>query len=123
MAHRFPKSSERSTPDRFSRHYADTAALTQHSDGQKAIAIGDVCQKVVDWKTRFFGSSWARYDLAAPGTFRLLPAENRVSELRSDYQAMRDMFLSEPPPFDEVLSQLTVLESKINQEGTGRSLK
>ncbi len=104
------------TPDRFSRHYADIAALAKHPDGRKAIALGDVCQKVVDWKARFFGSSWARYDLAVQGTFRLLPAEGRVSELRGDYQAMRDMYLSDPPSFDEVLSQLTELELQINQK-------
>ncbi len=42
------------------------------------------------------GSSWARYDLAVPGTFRLLPAEDRVDQLRDDYQAMKDMYLTEP---------------------------
>lgn len=106
------------TPDRFSRHYADTAALAKHADGLKALSRPDVCQKVVDWKTLFFGSSWARYDLAVPGSFRLLPADKRVNALRRDYQAMRDMYLSEPPSFDEILSQLTDLESKINQKGT-----
>lgn len=109
---------DKPTPDRYSRHYADTAALARHADGQVAIKHGDVRQKVVDWKSRFFGSSWARYDLAVPGTFRLLPASHRVSDIRSDYQAMRDMYLSEPPPFDEILSQLTDLELQINQEAS-----
>lgn len=102
------------TPDRFSRHYADTAALAQHPEGKRAITISAVRERVVDWKSRFFGSSWARYDLAIPGSFRLLPAENRVDALRRDYQAMRDMYLSEPPAFDEVLSQLSDLETQIN---------
>jgi hypothetical protein len=44
-------------PDRFSRHYADTVALAQHPDGQRAITLDDVRAKVVDWKSRFFGSS------------------------------------------------------------------
>ena len=55
------------TPDRFSRHYADTAALAQHPDGKRAITMSEMRERVVDWKSRFFGSKWARYDLAAPG--------------------------------------------------------
>ncbi len=106
------------TPDRFSRHYADTAALAKHPDGLNATKLPDVCQRVVDWKARFFGSSWARYDLAVPSTFRLLPAEDRVSALREDYQAMKDMYLTEPLSFDEVLLQLNSLELQINQKGT-----
>jgi hypothetical protein len=106
---------DKPTPDRFSRHYADTAALAIHPDGVCAVALSEVRQTVVDWKSRFFGSSWARYDLAVPGTFRLVPADDRLGELRSDYQSMRDMYLKEPPSFDDILSQLSRLEADINQ--------
>jgi hypothetical protein len=103
------------TPDRYSRHYADTAALAKHADGQRAMTLSDVRQKVVDWKARFFGSAWARYDLAVPGSFRLVPADARVDALRRDYQAMHDMYLSEPPSFDEILTDLAEMESQINK--------
>ena len=102
------------TPDRSSRHYADTVALAKHPDGQRAITLDDVRAKVVDWKSRFFGSSWARYDLAIPGSFRLVPSDRRVDALRQDYQAMREMYLAEPLLFDEVMNQLTALEAEIN---------
>ena len=108
---------DRPTPDRYSRHYADTAALAKHADGQRAVTLSGVRQKVVDWKARFFGSKWARYDLAVPGSFRLVPAEYRVDALRRDYQAMRDMYLTEPPSFDEIMTQLGELETQINVEG------
>jgi hypothetical protein len=35
--------------------------------------------------------------------------------LRRDYQAMRDMYLSEPPRFDEILAILAELEERINR--------
>ena len=105
------------TPDRYSRHYADTAALAKHADGRRAMSLSGVRQKVVDWKARFFGSKWARYDLAVPGTFRLVPADARVDALRRDYQSMRDMYLSEPPSFDEIMTQLAAMERQINAEG------
>jgi hypothetical protein len=102
------------TPDRFARHYADTAALALHADASGAIEQSDLCQRVVRWKSRFFGSAWARYDLAAPPTFRLVPPPEREAGLRRDYQAMRDMYLSEPIPFDEILATLAGVERRIN---------
>lgn len=53
--------------------------------------------------------------LAKPGTFRLVPPDYRVPELRGDYQAMREMFLNDPPPFDIILEKLHELENRINQ--------
>ena len=74
----------------------------------------DLRGRVVQWKGQFFGSAWANYDRAAPGTFRLVPPPERQPALRRDYQAMRDMYLSEPPGFDDILSTLAELEAGIN---------
>ncbi len=108
--------SEVPTPDRFSRHYADTAAMARHPSLAPAVERGDLLGRVVAWKSRFFRSGWARYDLAVPGTFRLLPPDDRVPGLRADYRAMRDMYLSEPEAFERVLETLGRLESRINGE-------
>ncbi len=69
----YHRPAERPTPDRFSRHYADTAALARHPAGATAITQHDLRERVVAWKRQFFGSAWANYDLAKPGTFRLVP--------------------------------------------------
>lgn len=103
------------TPDRFARHYADSAALALHAEALGAIAQSDLCQRVVRWKSRFFGSAWARYDLAVPPTFRLVPPPEREAALRRDYQAMRDMYLFEPTPFEEILGTLADFERQINK--------
>ena len=105
---------EKPTPDRFSRHYADTAALTARPEALHAVEQHDLRDRVVAWKGQFFGSAWARYDLAQPGTFRLAPPAIRVPGLRRDYEAMRDMYLGEPIDFDEVLAALGELEQRIN---------
>ena len=106
-------------PDRFSRHYADTAALAKHPTASKAIDQHDLRDRVVEWKSQFFGSSWANYDQAKPGTFRLVPPPERLPALRRDYQAMRDMYLSEPASFDDILATLADLENRINHAGGG----
>lgn len=48
------------------------------------------------------------------GTFRLVPPPTRLPALRRDYQSMRDMYLSQPPGFDEVIAVLADLEQRIN---------
>ena len=101
-------------PDRFSRHYADTAALANLPVAIKAIEDEALRSRVVQWKSRFFGSSWANYDLARPGTFRLVPPPARLPPLERDYQAMRDMYLTEPASFDEIIRILADLERRIN---------
>ena len=100
--------------DRFFRHYADTAALTNHPEAIKAIDQHDLRDRVVSWKNLFFRDSWANYTQAKPGTFHLVPRDERLPELRRDYQLMRDMYLTEPVNFDDILSTLSKLEHRIN---------
>lgn len=101
-------------PDRYSRHYADTAMLAKHTEAIKALNHHSLRDQVVLWKSQFFGSSWANYDLAKPGTFRLAPQPSRLPALRRDYQLMRDMYLTEPISFDDILRSLFDLEYRIN---------
>ena len=82
--------------DRFSRHYSDMAALARHAVLERALARAELRQRVADWKNRFFAATWAHYDLAKPGTFRIVPPDFRLPELDRDYRAMRPMFLTEP---------------------------
>ncbi|HZI87862.1 MAG TPA: nucleotidyl transferase AbiEii/AbiGii toxin family protein [Pyrinomonadaceae bacterium] len=101
--------------DRFSRHYADTAAMGPRAEISPVLSNNELRQHVTDWKSRFFPSSWARYDLARPGTFRLVPPESRRAELEKDYLAMGPMFLNKPPSFASILQTLTDLERRINE--------
>lgn len=107
----------KATPERFSRHYADTASLAQHPEANAAIDQHELRNRVVAWKSRFFGSTWASYEKAKPGSFRLVPPAERQPALRRDYQAMRDMYLTEPASFDDILGTLSDLENRINQSG------
>jgi hypothetical protein len=117
----YHRPAERPTPDRFSRHYADTAALARHPVSAGAIDQHDLRERVVAWKRQFFGSAWAKYDLAKPGTFRLVPPAERLPALKRDYEAMRDMYLSEPIAFEQVLAVLEAMEQAGDSERGKRS--
>src|SRR5687767_11443489 len=100
--------------DRFSRHYADTAAMATHAEISPVLSNNELRQHVTNWKSRFFPSSWARYDLAKPGTFHLVPPDSRKAELEKDYLAMAPMFLNKPASFASILQTLIDLERRIN---------
>lgn len=106
----------RETPriDRMSRHYYDLAMMARSSIREKALTNLELLDRVAKHKKRFFRASWARYDLARPGTLRLMPHDEMASGLRRDYRRMRDMFLGEPPTFDDVLKTVGDLELEIN---------
>ena len=115
----YHRPADKPTPDRFSRHYADTAALARHPTASRAIDQHDLRDRVVEWKGQFFGSSWANYDQREAGNLSPRPAGRaRLPALRRDYQAMRDMYLSEPPSFDDMLATLADLENRINHVGS-----
>ncbi|MCY2978904.1 MAG: nucleotidyl transferase AbiEii/AbiGii toxin family protein [Planctomycetota bacterium] len=101
-------------PSGYSRHYYDMVMLASSSVKTNALGNLPLLREVVEFKQRFYRSGWARYDLATPGTFRLLPNEAGEKSLRDDYRAMRPMFFSEPPSWDAILASLEKLEKEIN---------
>jgi Nucleotidyl transferase AbiEii toxin, Type IV TA system len=101
-------------PRFFSRHYSDVAVLSQTDMGEKAMRDRRMLDAVRRYKQRYYASARARYDLAVPGTLRLIPSRAKLLDLTTDYRAMRTMFFIDPPPFSEVLAQLQLVEAEIN---------
>ena len=101
-------------PARYSRHYYDQSKLANSAVKDSALSDLTLLKNVVEFKERFYYSSWARYDLAQPGTFRLVPPASQTSALARDYRAMRDMFYREPPEFGVIMEGLAALELEIN---------
>lgn len=110
---------EQSIPDRYARHYADLACLLAHRDMASFVADRALASRVVEWKNRLFSRSWAHYELAKHGSFRLVPPPTRFDELNRDYEVMRPLFLHEPPPFSQVVEKLASAERTINDLSRG----
>ncbi len=103
-------------PVRYSRHYYDLYKLSESPIRTASLADLALLKSVVEFKERFYYSSWARYDLAIPGSFRLSPPDSQIAALERDYRAMRDMFFREPPKFEAILAGLAALEREINAD-------
>ena len=82
----------------------------------KAVALADfnLLAEVVEFKTRFYPRPWARYDLAKPGTLRLVPGSRVLRAVSTDYRAMANMIFGAVPAFEEIMTTLRELEQEIN---------
>jgi hypothetical protein len=87
---------------------------------EEALDQLDLLRSVVQFKERFYPSKWSRYDLAKPGSFRLLPDETHLNELRRDYQEMQMMLFGEPPGFANIMRALGNLERQMRSSQTHR---
>ena len=110
-AHR-PK--ESAQPPRYSRHYYDLARMVNSGVKESALDQLDLLAEVVEFKQRFYPRGWARYDLAVPGSLKLVPEEHVLESVRKDYQNMRDMIFGEVLYFDAMMQTLQALEEEIN---------
>lgn len=101
-------------PLRYSRHYADVAAMSQAQVVDDALADIELLKSVTNHKNLFYHSGWAKYDQARPGSFHLIPRNERLLVIGRDYREMSAMFFNEPPKFESILKQLSDLEKRIN---------
>lgn len=101
-------------PSRYSRHYYDLARLAKSEIKKEALSDLPLLEEVVAFKQRFYPCAWAQYDLAKPGSLKLIPSEMRYTEIERDYTAMQAMIFDKQLSFDEVIKTLSALEKEIN---------
>lgn len=111
VAHR-----EKGVPSGYSRHFYDVFMLSSSPVKDSALSDLELLAEVVRFKERFYPSNRARYDLAKPGSFRLIPNDRVNLELKADYRAMHEMIFGLVPSWDEILSGLESLEAEINDK-------
>jgi hypothetical protein len=115
LHHEAHRPAESIQPERYSRHYYDMARMSQSAVKDSALQQIELLESVVHFKKLFFPRGWACYDMAVPGTFRLVPPDFRLPELKRDYEAMRIMIFGQVPDFAEIIEELSQLEQQINQ--------
>jgi len=101
-------------PSRHSRHYYDLALLARAPVRQEALHDLALLEEVAAFKQQFYSSAWPKYELAKPGSIKLLPSNARFSELQTDYQKMQTMIFDKKLSLDEIIETLGQLEKEIN---------
>jgi hypothetical protein len=101
-------------PARYSRHYYDLALLSRSEIGTAAVSNTELLSAVARFKSVFFASARARYDLAKPGSLRLMFPPFRREAVAADYEQMRPMLFGEIPSFEDICDRIAALEVRIN---------
>ena len=101
-------------PPRYSRHYYDLYQLSRLPIRAEALRQYSLLGDVVRFKMKFYHCSWAGYEEILEGQIRLLPPSHHLKELKLDYKRMQAMVYGEVPKFEDIISELTILESEIN---------
>ena len=101
-------------PPRYSRHYYDLWCMAQSVVKDAAFQDLELLRQVVAFKDRFYPAGSAHYELAKPGTMRLMPPEDSLSALRTDYDHMKNMIFGEKPAFEEMLNTIDKISAEIN---------
>jgi hypothetical protein len=97
-----------------SRHYYDVFMLDTAGVTERALTERGLLEHVVRNKSLLFADAKASYGTAQLGTLRLSVTDAMRYELAADYAAMAEMFMEEPPTFEELVSRLADLEARIN---------
>ena len=104
-------------PDRLSRHWFDLACLAAHPVGRAALADRALLMDVVRHKKVFFHAGNANYDRCLDGQLRLVPDDDQLPALQSDYDAMRGARIvgDGAPKFNALIERIRSLETEANR--------
>jgi hypothetical protein len=104
--------------ERLCRHWYDLSEMAKHPHwGTLALHQIDMLEIVAKDKERLYPKASADYPNARPGTLRLVPINDALENLTSDFSTMKavGMFYDTPPELSDILEVLKALESKINR--------
>ena len=112
-----PPASVANRPERLSRHWFDLTCLAAHAVGQAALADRALLADVVGHKKVFFHAGYANYDQCLDGRLRLVPDEDQLPGLQSDYNDMRNARIigDDAPGFDTLIERIRILETEANR--------
>ncbi len=104
---------EKKMPSRYSRHYYDIYKIRKSIYRDKAYSNLELLTKVREFKKKFYPISWAQYDTCVPGMFTLVPNKERLKELESDYNDMKEM-INDDISFEMLVEGISIIEKEIN---------
>lgn len=89
---------------RLARHYYDLWCLIQKGVAARAIQNSELFTSVAEHRAIFFNQNWVDYDTIQRGSLRFLPADDKITAWKQDYQAMQnEMFFGAVPDFYEIM--------------------
>lgn len=114
ILHKEANRTKSKTPHRYSRHYYDVYKMIQSSIKDEALNDLDLLKDVVDFNVKFYPTSWARFEAAKQGTFKLIPSAETLVRLSKDYDDMQSMLYGDKPTFAQIIDKIKEFENLLN---------
>lgn len=108
------KDSDRTMPRRIARHAYDLHKFMQCQFGRDALKDFGLLRDVARHKAALHPQEGVEYLQACKGRLRVVPHGYREEQLANDYSDMLVFFMSDPPPFEEILESLQIIEKRTN---------
>ena len=105
----------KTAPERQSRHYYDFYFLLKSDGKKKALENVELLEKVASHKDLYFKAAWANYSSAKKGSLKLIPDEQVMKKMESDYKAMSEMLAGNVPSWNEIINLIIDFETVFNK--------
>ena len=105
---------EKVIPYRYARHLYDVYCMANSQAKNCAFDKKDLLERDVSFKNKFYYSRSAHYETATLKKIRLIPTEEKINDLKKDYDQMANMIYGDIPTFDEIIGRLKLLEDEIH---------
>lgn len=104
------------TPARYSRHYYDVYMIYKSSYFASIIKDRNLFEDVKSFKSKYYRTSWSNIENSSLNNINLIPAKERLDELRADYENMKEMIFVNRPSFQDILNGLCELEALLRDD-------
>jgi Nucleotidyl transferase AbiEii toxin, Type IV TA system len=101
--------------ERLSRHYYDVYQMIGGGISKDAVKNLNILYDVIENKTRYFKSLWARYEEAVPRKLIIFPNHRLLPHLEMDYKNMNGMIFGKIPSFADILHSIKEFETDFNR--------
>ena len=102
---------EKKAPARYSRHFYDVYMIYKSDYFNQIIKNKSLFEEVKAFKSKYYRTSWSNIENSSLESINVVPSNDRLKEIFSDYENMKDMIFDSRPSFEEVISGLHELEN------------
>ncbi len=112
----FAKPSSEIRIERMSRHLYDVHRIIQTDIANEALADDDLYDSVIEHRRKFIGLKGFDYDTLRRSSLKVVPAGEIRDRWETDYKnTVMNMVMGPAPSFDEIITELEVLNERINK--------
>jgi len=103
--------------DRLSRHLYDVVKLSKSEYADKALSDAELYTTIVEHRHKFTRVGGVNYNLHQPQNSNPIPLPEYIKTWETDYNKMivEMIYEENPPPFEEIINDLTQLKNRINE--------